>query len=347
MNEMASEKTQSIPGFGALRQLTIQDFKAIDWLNLEFPQPRFEDEPDIWVLGSRNGLGKTSIFQAISMLFVGGYFPPVNRQEVERELGLEFGHHWVRAGAECSRVKGVFERGEASFRLDRRGVFEWKFDIDLSEGQKNLRECLLALTGQIPDPLLLPGLLFFHSYRQVQEGNPDFSQLLDGLDRAPYAFGRKRVLSIFKAELLKLMMGKADLFESVDTLGGSLAKFENLLAIYANARLGKLKPDRAGALDIRLLLGDSQHTISFDGLSSGQKEMVSTLFLLDSQSRGGRSRLLCLVDEPELHLNAEWHAQFVRDICKFAPGSQFLLASHSERIFSAVDPAHRILLERE
>ena len=47
----------------ALRRLEIHNFKAIDHVELEFPAPRFEDEPDIWVLGSKNGLGKTSILQ--------------------------------------------------------------------------------------------------------------------------------------------------------------------------------------------------------------------------------------------------------------------------------------------
>ena len=103
------------------------------------------------------------------------------------------------------------------------------------------------------NPLLLPRLLFFHSYRKVQEGNPDLDMLMD--ERAYYrpSFGRKGTFSAFKADLVKMMMGQADLFESIEEFGGaSLTDLEQLVKTYANAKFGKLRPERGSTLDIRI-----------------------------------------------------------------------------------------------
>ena len=127
-----------------------------------------------------------------------------------------------------------------------------------------------------------------------------------------------------------------------------MAELDKLIRTYANARLGKLKPEPGSKLDIRIqsLDSDALDTFSFDGLSSGQKEIISTLYLVARHASTGDG-IIGLIDEPELHLNAEWHAQMVEDLHRLAPGSQFILASHSERVFAAVQPDHRILLERD
>ncbi len=270
---------------------------------------------------------------------------------LRRERGFEFASQWVRAGAQYAEAKAVFEGGlEFSFKLDPKGKLDWKSNPEQTEAPETRRlfpEALLSLVGRVPEPLILPGLMFFHSYRKVQEGNPELGMLIDDPDSFRSYPRRTGTLSAFKAELLKLMMGDANLFESLeDASEGSRAELEKLLKTYANASLGKLKPDRGSALDIRLVVGESRDTISFDGLSSGQKEIISTLFLIAHQSRRGNS-VLCLIDEPELHLNAEWHAQLVRDLHRLVPRGQFILASHSEQIFGQVDRDHRILLESD
>ena len=80
----------------------------------------------------------------------------------------------------------------------------------------------------------------------------------------------------------------------------------------------------------------------FDGLSSGQKEVISTLFLIWQYTREKPG--IVLIDEPELHLNAEWERPLIRELFRLAPGNQYILATHSEDIFDAVDPRRRMLL---
>ncbi len=52
-----------------LRYLKVQNFKALDFLEMEFPPPRMTEDPDILVIGSRNGLGKTSVLEACVLLY--------------------------------------------------------------------------------------------------------------------------------------------------------------------------------------------------------------------------------------------------------------------------------------
>lgn len=53
-----------------IRRISMRNYKGIDKLEMEFPTPRMPDEPDILVMGSRNGLGKTSIIECCSLLLL-------------------------------------------------------------------------------------------------------------------------------------------------------------------------------------------------------------------------------------------------------------------------------------
>jgi predicted ATP-binding protein involved in virulence len=70
--------------------------------------------------------------------------------------------------------------------------------------------------------------------------------------------------------------------------------------------------------------------------------MIATLFLIwrNTAEQPG----IVLIDEPELHLNAEWHGDFVEQLRKLAPRNQYILATHSEEIFRSVDESRRALL---
>ncbi|MEO5366599.1 MAG: ATP-binding protein [Magnetococcus sp. WYHC-3] len=85
--------------------------------------------------------------------------------------------------------------------------------------------------------------------------------------------------------------------------------------------------------------GDS---FAFDGLSSGQKEIISTLFLVWHYTR--ESPAIVMIDEPELHLNAQWHRDFVREVVRLAPNNQYLMATHSEDVFASVPASQRLSL---
>lgn len=113
---------------------------------------------------------------------------------------------------------------------------------------------------------------------------------------------------------------------------------------FAGGRIDKLRPLSDGSLELRVRpVDDPSASFSFDGLSSGQKEIISTLFLIWHATREAPG--VVLIDEPELHLNAEWQRAFIQTLRLLNPRNQYIMATHSELIFNAVPEDRRFLLE--
>ena len=66
--QMQGKKPQSCK----IRKIVIDNYKAIDQLVLEFLPPQMVDDTDIFVMGSKNGLGKTSVLESCGLLFLAG-----------------------------------------------------------------------------------------------------------------------------------------------------------------------------------------------------------------------------------------------------------------------------------
>lgn len=140
------------------------------------------------------------------------------------------------------------------------------------------------------------------------------------------------------------MMSKASLFEDLDDTEATeiLEQLNSLMDEYAGGRIEKLRPSRDNTIEFRVRPYGNGNSFTFDGLSSGQKEIISTLFMIWRHTRSKPG--VVIVDEPELHLNVEWHRGFIRHLQKLAPHNQYIIATHSEDMFSSVPENHRILL---
>ena len=53
-----------------LERLVVRNLKALDQLEIDLPAPEMAADPDIFVLGSKNGLGKTSFLEACFIVFL-------------------------------------------------------------------------------------------------------------------------------------------------------------------------------------------------------------------------------------------------------------------------------------
>lgn len=73
--------------------------------------------------------------------------------------------------------------------------------------------------------------------------------------------------------------------------------------------------------------------LSVDVLSSGLLELFTFAgeLAIDDSPPG-----IILVDEPELHLDPQWHRAFVQAILDLKPGWQLLVATHSPEVFDSV-----------
>jgi hypothetical protein len=346
-----------------LKKLTIRNFKAFKDFTIDFPPPRMKDDPDILVMGSSNGLGKTSILEACSLL----YLAKIPKEEFfsfrrSPKVTVELADLLIRSGAKEAYIEGTFSTTDGenilgSLTLYRSGritvdresreksLSASEFELPTANPSNNnevVTNLIHALLGMNSAPLLLPPFMYFHSYRKIPEGRLEFGQLVDGGHRQKIG----SPITIFKFEILRALISREGLFEDFDAVEAKdmLVALDNLMKQYAQVTIGKLKLSPESTIDFRVIPDNGNHgpSYSFDSLSSGQKEIISTLFLIGRY--GQKYPGIVLIDEPELHLNIEWHRSLIRNMCQLAPGNQYIIATHSQDIFDAVDKDRRILL---
>lgn len=348
-----------------IRSLTVEDYKALDRLELSFPEPRMPDDPDMVVIGSENGVGKTSVLECCALIIMATCQAHEGRLDFDRyEIEIDPYDLMVRSGRDRSSIRADLRAGKLlckpTLTIQQRGATEVAGEVEqLRNHVKKMSPRgaitsgggIRSLLGFSTDPLVLPGLLYFHSYRKVQEGSPELGMMVDDGRVARSRFRRlpgykpETMISAFKLEIVRLVMSKFDVFEKLDDrlAAAEYEMLNDLLNEYAGASLDKLRPLPSNLIEIRVKSKQNGASYSFDGLSSGQKEIISTLFLVWRHAR--QTPGVILIDEPELHLNAEWHRMFMRRLLHLAPSSQFIVATHSEDVFGFAPPDRRVILK--
>lgn len=340
-----------------IENLSIRNYKGIDELDLEFPQSPISGSPDVVTIGSRNGFGKSSVLECCALLLA----IPRLLEVHNGELSFDGVDDIVRAGegsAEiCGRIRSGDNQSVIPLTFGRNGsvaaVEDNKSFVDTSGLRSDVfehvgvREHLFPhILGRMPDPVMFPNGVLFHSFRRISGSHIE----PDAVFKSPSVydvglFDDGSSKSVFKAIVLREMMYDAGLVEApgrhhdeddvLDTLNG-------LINRYAGGKLGKLRVLGDNELDIMIELEDRATSIPFNGLSSGQIEIISSLFLIWLATRDAPS--VVLIDEPELHLNAEWHGSFVNSLIDLAPRNQYILATHSEDVMASVAQECRIIL---
>lgn len=332
-----------------LRRLEIENFKAIDHLELDLPGPLMDGDPDVFVIGSANGAGKTSLLEACALLWTSYMYRPLI-DDAAASARYSLREYLIRTGASGLRVGGTFENGagarypqascELALARDAPPSIRCELPSVLQVGGslEDAEEFFLApLFGASPRPFMLFDCMYFHSNRRIVHGPVEISLALSNRTLG--------TLGHVKEELLAFIMAQAGLLENVraDTAHDAARVLDALFQRFADARLSKqLRRHKDNAFDLRVQPLSEGGSFSFDALSSGQKEIISTLFLIWHHTRKNPS--LVLIDEPELHLNAEWQAEFVHLLFKLAPHNQYILTTHSEFIFRSVLEDRRLLI---
>lgn len=344
-----------------IRHISIKNYKGIDSIELDFPTPRMLDDPDIIVMGSRNGLGKTSIIECCSLLLLSLSIEN-NRFKLQNQYStIDVPDFLIRAGEKAAEISGNLVVGDKSIvvdiRIDRNGVVKisgsdihdvmTENDLYVSEKESDSSDFVRAVCGFSSNPIMGRTFLLFHSYRKVQEGNPELGVMVSShqLGRRITSYKRAEVpMSTFKLQILRSMMGQANLFEFNEDHDSdeTIRKLNELVKFYAGGVINKLRPSSNNTIDFRVTPIDGKDSFTFDGLSSGQKEIISTLFLIWYHTKN--NPCVVFIDEPELHLNSQWHRSFINKLVSLAPQNQYIMATHSEDIMDSVNEDRRLLL---
>lgn len=348
-----------------LNRLTIKNYKKLNSLEIDFPRPVMKGDADILVFGSKNGGGKTSVLECCSLLTLAGIIEQFEKFRKD-ESSLDATNSLVKAGQKEANIEGEFERENKKCTVSLTINYQTGFSNPSFKGEKSIfkfsnhkkryfgdiDDYLNGILAVSSEPIIMPPLLHFNSYRKVQESNPELGMMAD--DYPIHRVIRIRThsgirnfnnpVSSFKLEILRALMGQASLFEGLkqDESQSVLSKLNELIDRYCGGEIEQLRLLLDNKVDIRIKPSAGGESFSFDGLSSGQKEMIATLFLIwrNTQEQPG----IVLIDEPELHLNAEWHGDFVRQLHKLAPQNQYILATHSEEMFRSVEECYRAVL---
>ena len=343
----------------AIRRISIRNYKGIDDLEMSFPPPRLANDPDIFVMGSRNGLGKTSILECCALLLIR---PTPSKQRLsfkDRGSMVNVPDLFIRANTDFAEITGDILFGNElvtrQITIRRSGTVEFSGITPTEQVSRQgtirrtfgVHSLLTLICGFSPNPVLENSFMLFHSYRKVQEGNPEMGMMVDRkFPRRSYGIRlwERIPLSEFKLQILRALMGRAKLFEleKDEHSSDTIKTLNQLVETYAGGTISKLRPAADNTIDFRVNPVNGGASFTFDGLSSGQKEMISTLFLIYYHTRNRPS--VVLIDEPELHLNAQWHRKFVRNLIDIAPQNQYIIATHSEDVMDSVSEERRALL---
>ena len=376
-----------------IRSISISNYKGIDKLDLDFPAPRMPDDPDIIVMGSRNGLGKTSVIECCSFLLLGSMLGDMEL-DLRQGTTLNVPDLLIKAGSEFACITGRVVRGDrhssvrvtimrnekfktekvigqaelenhAGLRSSGTGIreqaeganpfgFGFANSIDILKNEEHrdtIDKFIRDLCVPTPNPMIRSSFLLFHSYRKVQEGNPELNSMINqdkGVVTPWNPLPRKIPMSEFKVRMLRSLMSQAGLFDlpegsqKNEESSEAIDKLNTLMEHYAGGRIAKLRPSEDNTIDFRIMPKDGHGTFTFDGLSSGQKEIISTLFLIWRHTI--HKPCVVFIDEPELHLNPEWQRTFTDQLSNLAPENQYIIATHSEDIMDTVDDDRRFLL---
>ncbi|TYT75020.1 AAA family ATPase [Desulfobotulus mexicanus] len=349
-------KNQNIPI--KIRRISIINYKGIDALEMNFPIPRMPDDPDIMIMGSQNGLGKSSIIECCALLLLALTQGKEQFKLRDRYAIVNVPDLLIKAGCHFAEISGDILIGDepctALIRIERDGIIRVSGTSDLKKlygddqtgPETETDDFIKAICGFSSNPVMANKFLLFHSYRKVQEGNPDLGMMVDR-SRSPGHSSHERYeapMSTFKLRILRSLMGQANLFELEDDEdpAETIEKLNELVRFYAHGTISKLRPSPDNTVDFRIKPVNGEGSFTFDGLSSGQKEIISTLFLVWYHTRNNPS--VIFIDEPELHLNAQWHRSFVKILLQMSPQNQYIMATHSEDIMDSVSEDRRVLL---
>lgn len=276
-----------------IREITIENFRGIERLQLSFVGPR--DRPTATVvLGGPNGCGKTSVLEAC--LVACGQ---------EKLLKGKHGRAAVRHGADDYRIRAIVQVGNESHEII----------------------CGSGRTGpQFP-------CVYFSSWRAPTLIGP-VPITAGRKGRRPEQSETNRLWTI-KQHLVNARAH--ELFQKRAEANGYSQAIERLNWVwqhfYSDQRFtvepASDEPDAGFDL---FLVGEEHQRLSVDDLSSGQLEVLAFAGVL-LQHRGTTG--LLVIDEPELHLDPQWHAVVLKLLGASRPRWQVIAATHSPDVYES------------
>jgi predicted ATPase len=296
-----------------IREITIKNFRGIDELKLSFVGPNGYPT-QVVVLAGPNGSGKTTVLEAILLA--------------------------------CGHQDAI--RGKAGFEAVRSGQMDYQIDaiVQVQKDQKGVR-CTSAGRGQRVVPTL-----YFSSWRASNLPGP-IGITAGKRGKRPTKTEENRLWVVKQF----FVNAKAhDLYSSSSSSGIPTTESRFTTALRDLDRVWHMfYPEQSFVVESvsdepesgfdMFLNRPKQPRLAVDFLSSGQIELFT--FAGDLVASNDLSQGLILIDEPELHLDPQWHRQVLKALEFLKPECQVIVATHSPEIFDSVKSFERHFLVPE
>jgi predicted ATP-binding protein involved in virulence len=326
-----------------IRKLTLTNFRA-------YTHSEFEFKPNLNLLVGVNGVGKTSVLEALKVC-LSIIYPYITDSKSRKE---GFTTNDVRIGAENLQVSCDFTHLGTNFNLL---IVKQKESYRVNESD-NIRE----QTTSTPDQeILTPGITITRQGRSELSEAPIgiyFStkrslvtekSLASASPRSGSAAAYVEALSENRAFNLKLF---ADWFKVLETLEEERSSLSLYIAAMRTA-LATFLPEFGNlhVVDIdgsrHLFMDKHGLPLSIHQFSDGERGVLSIVLDIAkrlAQANPGLDNPLqqgdgvILIDELDLHLHPQWQRTIVNNLTRTFPNCQFIATTHSPQIIGEVKP---------
>ena len=300
----------------AITSLSIRDFRGIERLDFDFRGP--DGQPNrLVVLAGPNGCDKTAVLEA-ALNLAGG----------NKSITGKRGRPAIRQGAKDYEIKAEFQTSAGIQRVHDRSHYS---------------------VPQIPHPPIPHW--YFSSWRApafVGAVNPTVGRQ----GRRPARTDQNRLLNV------KQHLVNAATLERFENSLPQLGRYSEVIEVvndawcefypdskhtFAVEIANPRESDDDGAFNVYLRTPDGLR-LEVNLLSAGQLELF--LFLSELALNEDREGIV-FIDEPELHLDPQWHRLILRSLMRLQPRAQMVVATHSPEIYDAAASYERHYLVPE
>lgn len=316
-----------------ITKVTLQNFRGIGSLELEFPI-----DQNIFALVGVNGVGKSSILDAIAKLLV-----------TTTLCTMKLSQNFI-----FSRSFSVFEKRDV--RISKEDIScgimlsntDRKYSVEVrSQDEGSDHVSSHGILSEMPANLLL----FFPSDRKMQNiyvrclsiatpssnqgigGFMDFDELLDWF---------RSIEDIENEERLE---------NNSDYRDRRLEAVRKAISSILGNDFGRIRVRRSTN---DLIINKDSIDISINWLSDGEKSLIAlvsniaielgNIYPITENPLEGEG--IVLIDEIELHMHPTWQRMIIPRLTKTFPNCQFIVTTHSPQVLSHVQPESIYLLKK-
>ena len=315
-----------------LKRLTLTNFRV-------FEQATFDFQPDMNLLVGVNGVGKSSVLDALRMLLSEAFSDEKGSGSLPfADDDFTVGHYNLTVGLQFTNG------GSYSVTRKRHAASTGRGGGWATGGR------------QIPrDIAELPIAVYFSPRRSIPTYRKPSRQASAGGRAAAYAdaLSPSRGLQVY--EFVDWMLAQTAFSrEEADPIATRRLQVLQSAAIQFLENYTRLEAV-TGERTI-VLLDEDENPLNIKQLSDGERCLLALVFDLarrlsqanpemNDPLRDGKA--VVLIDELDLHLHPRWQRTVVEKLTKTFPNCQFIATTHSPQIIGECDPAGLILLAKE